>query len=199
MRKYITTAIIATAPVAAMAPVRAQAPATPAAPAAGSIFDKAVNKPGIGWSIYGANQSAKQVTATDVPGGAAVRVQVSRAGVNPWDVGGAYPTSKPVAANDTLLVMIYLRAPDAKEGDGAPIPIGASEADAPYTPIADQTVKVGPSWKRYFATGVSPMAFAAGKARISIQLGGAKQVVEVGPAFLFDMGLGYDTAKLPHN
>ena len=60
-------------------------------------------------------------------------------------------------------------------------------------------MQVGPAWKRYFATGVSPKAFAAGKARIAIQLAGAKQVVEMGPAFLLDLGPGFDTTKLPHN
>ena len=196
--KGLLTALLVAAPIAGAI---GQTPATPttAPPAGGTIFDKAINKPGIGWEIYGANQTAKQVAATDVPGGAAVRVQVNRAGTNPWDVGAAYPSVKPVAAGDTLLVMVYLRAPDAKDGDGHPVPIGASEADAPYTPIADQTVTVGPVWKRYFAAGVSPKALAAGKARISIQLAGAKQVVEVGPAFLFDMGPHFDMAKLPHN
>ncbi|MDP9108651.1 MAG: hypothetical protein M3N23_06245 [Pseudomonadota bacterium] len=189
MKAFVTTTLIVAPLAAALAQV----------PAGSSIFDKAINRPGIGWSIYGANQTAKQVPAAEVPGGAAVRVEVRRAGANPWDVGGAYPTVKPIAAGDTLLVMLYLRAPDTKEGDSAPVPIGASEADAPYTPIADQTVKVGPVWKRYFAAGVSSKGFAAGKARIAIQLGGAKQVVEVGPAFLFDMGPGYDMAKLPHN
>lgn len=168
-------------------------------PPGGGIFDKAVNRPGIGWSIYGANQSAKQVPAVDVPGGAAVRVQVGRPGANPWDVGAAYPTVKPVAAGDTLLVMVYLRAPEASGADGLPIPIGASEADAPYTPIADQTVKVGNGWKRYYASGIAPRALAAGKARIALQLGGAKQVIEVGPGFLFDLGPDFDAAKLPHN
>ncbi len=194
--KAILGVMIAAASVTVAA---AQTPPAAAPAAQGSIFDHAVNKPGIGWSIYGANQTAKQVPASDVPGGAAVRVQVSRAGAHPWDVGAAYPTVKPIAAGDTMLVMVYLRAPDAKEGDGVSLPIGATEADAPYTPIADDMVKVGPTWKRYFASGVSPKALAAGKARISLQLAGAKQVVEVGPAFLIDMGAGFDRSKLPHN
>ena len=188
--KEIVGALLIAMPVAAPA----QAPA-----AGGGIFDKAVNKPGIGWTIYGANQTAKQVTAADVPGGAAVRVQITRASANPWDTGGSYPSAKPIGAGDTLLVMVYLRAPDAKEADGVSIPIGASESDAPYAPIAAETVKVGPTWKRYFATGATTRALAAGKAQISVQLAGAKQVIEVGPAFLFDLGPGYDRSKLPHN
>ncbi|MCI1143352.1 hypothetical protein MOP88_15165 [Sphingomonas sp. WKB10] len=66
----------------ALVPLSAVAAEQQAAPAQGSIFDKAINQPGIGWSVYGPGQTAKQVPATDVPGGAAVRVQVSKAGAN---------------------------------------------------------------------------------------------------------------------
>ncbi len=197
MKALVATLCIAAPIAAAPAQTPAQTPAQAAT--GGGIFDKAVNKPGIGWNIYGPNQSARQVAAAEVPGGAAVRVQVTRAGANPWDVGGAYASAKPIGAGDTLLVMVYLRAPNAKDADGVPIPIGATEADAPYTPIAADTAKVGSTWKRYFATGVTAKALAAGKAQISVQLAGAKQVIEVGPAFLFDMGPGYDRSKLPHN
>lgn len=183
----------------AMVPLSAVAAGQQAAPAPGSIFDKAINQPGIGWSVYGPGQTAKQVPATDVPGGAAVRVQVSKAGANVWDVGATYPTIKPIAAGDTLLVMVYLRAPDAKDGATVPIPINVGGADAPYPQITGETVNVGAGWKRYFVSGVSNQAFAAGKARIGIQLAGAKQVIEVGPAFLLDLGAGFDRSKLPHN
>jgi hypothetical protein len=190
--KGLVTGLLVVMPVAA-----AMAQTPPAA--GGSIFDKAVNAPGIGWSVYGPNQTARQVPAAEVPGGAAVRVQVNHAGAHPWDVGAGYPTIKPIAAGDTLLVMVYLRAPDAKPDAGASVPIGAIEADPPFTSIAGETVKVGSGWKRYFAAGVASKAMAPGKARISLQLAGAKQVVEVGPAFLLDLGPGFDVAKLPHN
>lgn len=158
------------------------------APQTDSIFDKAINQPGIGWSLYGRDQKAKEVPAADVPGGNAVRVAVTRKGANRWDSGATYPTIKPVAAGDTLLAIVYLRAPDAKAGETVAVPIGAGGADAPYTPIAAETVQVGSVWKRYYAAGVSGAAYAAGKARISIPLAGAKQVLEIGPAFLLDLG-----------
>ena len=109
--------------------------ATPSAAAQPSIFDKAVNEPGIGWKLYGPDQSAKQVPATDVPGGNAVQVKVSRAGANPWDSGASYPTIKPIAAGDTMLVMVYLRAPGATDAAPVTIPIGAGGSEPPYTPI----------------------------------------------------------------
>lgn len=173
--------------------------AAPSAAAQPSIFDKAVNEPGIGWKLYGPDQSGKQVPAADVPGGNAVQVKVSRAGANPWDSGASYPTIKPIAAGDTMLVMVYLRAPGATDAAPVTIPIGAGGSEPPYTPIVTEPVQVGPSWKRYYASGVANQAYAAGKANISVQLAGAKQVIEVGPAFLLDLGPGFDRSKLPHN
>ena len=194
--KTLFALALATAPLAG---ATAQT-ATPApAPAQSSIFDKAINQPGIGWGVYGPNQSAKQVPAADVPGGAAVRIQVNRAGANVWDVGATYPTIKPIAAGDTLFVMLFLRAPDAKDGATVPIPVTIGGTDAPYPQIAAETVNVGATWKRYYVTGVSAQAFAAGKARISVPLAGAKQGIEVGPAFLLDLGANFDRSKLPRN
>ena len=201
MKGLIAAILMAAPTAAAIAQTTPTAPApAPAKPAAGgTILDKAVNQPGIGWGVYGATQTSKQVTASDVPGGKALRVQVARAGEHPWDDGAGYPTIKPIAAGDTVLVMVYLRAPEAKDGALVSLPSGAGEADAPYTPIADATVQVGPIWKRYFASGVATKAYSAGKARISLQLAGAAQVVDLGPAFLLDLGAHVDPAKLPHN
>ena len=195
MKTVVIAMLVATPVIAAQT-----GPAAPAAPSPGTtIFDKAVNQPGIGWTLYGDGQTAMQVPATDVPGGGAVRIQVGRAGSHPWDIGATYPTVKPIASGDTVLVMVYLRAPNAKDGAAVAVPIGATGADAPYTQIAGETVQVGAAWKRYFAAGPSSQSFAAGKARIAIQLAGAKQVLEVGPGFLFDLGPGFDATKLPHN
>lgn len=184
-RTLIAAAVLAAGPLAAQGK---------------GLFDNLVNQPGLGWVLYGSNESAKQVTApNDVPGAAAVRVTVTAKGANPYDSGAIYASDKPVAQGDTLVMMVYLRAPNVAEGSTIPIPIGIGATDAPYTPVVEQTVQVGPTWKRYFAAGVAPKAFGPGRARIAVQLAGAKQVVELGAAFLMDPGPGFDTAKLPPN
>ncbi|MET4896622.1 hypothetical protein RN629_05525 [Sphingomonadaceae bacterium jetA1] len=177
----------------------AAAQAAPTAAAPPSIFDKAVNQPGIGWTLYGPNQSGKQVPATDVPGGNAVQVKVAKPGTNAWDSGATYPTIKPIAAGDTMLAMVYLRAPDAADGASVTIPVGMGGSEPPYAPIATEPVQIGKAWKRYYVSGVAGQAYAAGKANISVQLAGARQVIEVGPAFLLDLGPGFDRSKLPRN
>lgn len=188
IRTVVTTLLLAAAPAYAQTP-----------PAGGGILDRAINEPGIGWTLCGPNQSGKQVAATGVPGDAAVRVTVKRAGANPWDSGALYPTTKPIATGDTILVAVYLRAPDAKPGETVSVPLGATGAQAPYTSIAQGTVAVGPEWKIHYASGVAPEAFAAGKAQAAVQLAGAKQVIELGAAFVLYFGQGHDPAKLPKN
>ena len=176
-----------------------QAVPAPAPAAQSSIFDKAVNAPGIGWMPYGPNQTAHQVAAAEVPGGNAVQIKVAKAGANVWDSGANYPTIKPIAAGDTMMVMIFLRAPNATDAAPVTIPVGVGGAAPPYTPITSEPIKVGPTWKRYYVSGVANEAYAPGKANLFVQLAGAKQVIEVGPAFLIDLGPNFDRSKIPHN
>lgn len=189
--KRIITVLLAALPVAA---------AIAQTPAAHGLYDNVINKPGIGWGVYGTNQTAKQVAApAEVPGGAAVRFTISKAGAHPYDVAAFYPNTKAIAQGDTVVAMIYARAPDAKPDAPLPITFGIAEGDAPYTQIGNVEMPLTSSWKRYFVSGVSPKAFAPGKARINVQLGGAKQVVELGAAFLLDPGPGFDVSKLPRD
>lgn len=176
-------------------------PATPAVQTAQpDILDRAVNQPGVAWTFYGAGHSEKAVRAVGIPGEQAVRVTITAKGANAWDVGALYPTTKPIAANDTMLVAVYLRAPNVQAGQTTAISfVGATGGDAPYPPLASASVQIGPEWKIYYAAGMAPQAFAPGKARIAVHLAGAKQVLELGPAFLLDFGAGYDPAKLPKN
>ncbi len=54
-----------------------------------------------------------------------------------------------------MLVMVFLRAPGATDAAPVTIPVGAGGSEAPYTPIATEPVQVGPSWKRYYVSGVA--------------------------------------------
>lgn len=169
------------------------------APAGGGLLDKAVNQPGTSWNFYGEKYKAKATQAPGIPGDEAVHVAVAAKGANPWDIGATSATVKPVQANDTMLLAVYLRAPDAAEGQTIDLPIGIGEAAAPYGVLAQDMAKVGPSWKLYYAAGRAGRAYAPGAIRATVQLAGAKQVVELGPVFLLDMGAAQDPAKLPHN
>lgn len=178
---------------------QAAAPAAKADPA-DDIMKKAVNKPGTNWSVYGATQTTKALKDDGVPGGEVLRVTVSAKGGKPWDVGGASPIQKPIAAGDTILVAMYLRAPELKAGETASIPfLGAGGASAPYEPIVSTGVTITKDWKLYYASGKAPKDVSGGTANAAIHLAADKQVIDLGPVFVLDFGQNYDPAKLPKN
>ncbi|HXH16076.1 MAG TPA: hypothetical protein VNJ10_08065 [Sphingomonas sp.] len=176
----------------------AEAQTTPAT-ATGNLIEKAVNRPGTSWTFYGANYKVKVAKAPGIPGDQAVRVTMSAKGANPWDAGANSDTVKPVVSGDTMMLAVYLRAPDAAETQTIEIPISVGEADAPYRVVAQATVKVGRDWKLFYASGRAARSYPAGTLRGSVHLAGNKQIVELGPVFLLDMGSGQDPAKLPRN
>ena len=191
---------LASVPAAAQPPA-APAPApAPAAPAAGDISSKLINVPGTSWNVYGANQASKLLEKEGPKGYPALRVTVARAGKNAWDAGAVSVVPKPVGAGDALLVAIYLRAPELKDGETLALPlIGATGAAAPYPAIAGEKAVLTNQWKLYFASGKAPQAFAAGGVQATVHLAGAKQVIDLGPLRVYDFGPDMDVKRLPHN
>ena len=192
------TAIIALATAWAV-PVQAQTAPAPAQDAGGGIMDKAVNKVGANWTFYGPNQSSKMMKDADVAGGQFVRVTVTAKGANVWDVGAISPIQKPIAAGDTVLVAIWMRAPGLKSGETMPLPlIGANGAAAPYTNLVASDVKITNAWKLYYASGKASTNFPGNSANVTVHLASDKHVVDLGPVFVLDFGQNY-TATLPDN
>ncbi|MEO7687963.1 MAG: hypothetical protein ABIS51_01660 [Sphingomonas sp.] len=194
------TAIIALATAWAV-PVHARtAPApAPAQDAGGGIMDKAVNKIGANWSFYGPNQTSKMMKDAAVTGGQFVRVKVTAKGANVWDVGAISPIQKPIAAGDTVLVAIWMRGPELKDGETMPLPlIGANAAAAPYTNLVASDVKITNAWKLYYASGKASTNFPGNSANVTVHLASDKHVVDLGPVIVLDFGQNY-TAKLPDN
>jgi hypothetical protein len=197
--RHALTAIIALA-AAWSAPIQAQtAPAPAKQDAAGSILDKAINKPGANWAVYGAGQTSKLMKDEGVPGGQFFRVTVTSKGANAWDAGASSPIQKPIAAGDTILVAIYLRAPELKSGETMALPyIGSNGAAAPYDGLVNANVSITNSWKIYYASGVASKNFPGNSMNATVHLASDKHVVDLGPVFVLDFGQNY-TKKLPDN
>lgn len=199
--RHSLTGLIALA-VAGSAPIQAQttpAPAPEKKDAAGSILDKAVNKPGTDWAVYGANQTIKALTDGDVPGGQVIRATVTAKGTNAWDVGASSPIQKPIMAGDTILLAVYLRGPELKDGETMPLPfIGINGAAPPYENLTGTDVRITKAWKLYYASGKAAKNYPGNAMRATIHLAGDKHVVDLGPVFVLDFGQNY-TKKLPDN
>lgn len=167
--------------------------------AGGNILDRAINKFGVNWAVYGANQSSKMMKDPNVQGGQFLRVTVTAKGANPWDVGASSPIQKPIAAGDTVLVAIWLRAPQLKDGETMSLPyIGSNGAAAPYDALANANVNITNTWKLYYASGKASKNFAGNSMNATVHLASDKHVVDLGPVFVLDFGQNY-TNKLPDN
>jgi hypothetical protein len=94
---------------------------------------------------------------------------------------------------------MYLRNPELADGQSETLPlIGATGASAPYPAIAGAPAKLTNQWQVYFASGKSPQAFAANGAQVTVHLGSAKHIIQLGPVKVYDLGSDFDMRRLPH-
>lgn len=176
------------------------APATPAAPAPLDLKSKLINAPGTTWNIYGAGQTNQRLETAGPQGYPCVRVTVTQKGTNAWDVGAGSPVTKAIAAGDTLLIAVYLRAPNAKDGETVPLPFVGLNGPAPtYAALVNSPVVLTNQWKQFFIGGRATQAAAAAAAQVSIHLAGDVHVIDLGPIRVFDLGPDIDPARLPKN
>lgn len=178
----------------------AEPPVAPATSQRPSILERAVNDLRVSsWSVYGPNQTARIIPSV-VQGNNALRIDVTAAGSNPWDIGANALTNKPISAGDVMLLGVWARAERLPEGAlFAQLNIGLQLNAAPYTPMASQNIEVGAEWKLYFLQVDAPRDYEAGQAGAAVHLATASQTIDLGPVFILDFGQGYDKSTLPIN
>ena len=163
-----------------------------------TLMKKAINEVGIAYSFYGQNFTQKTMKDPDIPGGHFVRVDVSQKGSHPWDVGAQYAVTKPIKSGDVVFFALYARAPNLKDGESISISgVGVGQAEAPYASIAMTEIRLTNRWNVYYASAKTTASWARGQARASLQLAGDKQVVDLGPLIVLDLGPDYDVGSLP--
>ena len=148
------------------------------------------------WKVQGKEHKASIVQSKGVPGDAAIRVRVNRAGRNPWDVQAQSSISGPIKKGDVVLFAFWARA------DGAPAKINArvQQIAAPYTGVAEASgLTITPEWKMHYASGKSPLDLSPGAASAALHLAMAKQTIELGPHMVLNFGPDYDMSRLPKN
>ena len=177
----------------------AAAPAPAPAKAEGKPVGKLINelKTATAWSVYGATQRTESMAQGGPKDYPMTRVTVSAKG-NPWDVGATSSVSKPIGAGDTVLVAVYLRAPELKDGESTPVTyFGLNENGPPYGSVAKGAAEVTNQWKVYYASGVAGKALAAGQVTVGMHLAAARHVLDLGPVLVYNFGQNVDPAKLP--
>jgi hypothetical protein len=165
-----------------------------------TLIRKVINEPGTAYTFYGGGMTQKSMKDPEIPGGVFVRVDVSQKGGHPWDVGGGYPILKPIKAGDVIFFAIYARAPNLKNGETASMPqMGVCQDASPYTPIAIADKTLTNQWNVYYVSAKATSPWQRGQAHVAMQLAADKQVIDLGPVFVLDLGPDYDINTLPHN
>lgn len=147
------------------------------------------------WDLQPANLRPRVVKAEGVPGEGALRIS-AKAGPNPWSTQATTPVPTAIAVGDVVMVSFYARAERAPEG-GARLPTRLQLTAAPYTAVIETQTTLTSEWAQHCAHTVATTSLPAGSAALSVHMGQATQVIELGPVFIFNLGQGFDRAKLP--
>ena len=159
------------------------------------IWSKTINNDSNGtWTFQPATPKAKYFAVEGIPGGHAFRVKATK-GVNPWDVQASSSIQGAINEGDVIMLLYYARAAEPAEG-GSSLTARVQLSGAPYTSALDMTSQITGEWKSYCAHRVASASLPEKKSNVSIHLATAKQVIELGPVFVFNFGNGYDQKKL---
>ncbi len=174
------------------------APAGATAQGDDDIWSRQINRETAGqWNVTPDRPAPRVVEASGVPGDAALRVRVARAGGNIWDVQASSPVGGAINAGDIILVAFYARAEQAAPG-GSVLPIRLQMTGAPYTAALEGAKVIDGQWRQHCIWNVATQSLAAGASNVSLHLAGAQQVIDRGPVLVFNFGPDFDRARLPN-
>jgi hypothetical protein len=159
------------------------------------IWTKTINDEHNGtWNFQPDKPKAKHFKVDDLPGGHAFRVRATKS-TNPWDIQASSPVTGAINQGDVIMLMYYARAAEPAEG-GSTLTARLQLSGEPYTSVLDFASPIGGEWKQYCAHRVASASLPEKKSNVSIHLATAKQVIELGPVFVFNFGKDYDRKKL---
>jgi len=162
------------------------------------IWTKTINNDSNGaWYITPDKPKAKYFEVTPagaVPGDHAFRIKANK-GANPWDVQASSPVAGAINAGDVIMLMYYARAAEPAEG-GSKLTARIQMNSPPWTSVMEMSSDIGSEWKAHCAHRVAGGALGEKKGSVSIHLATAKQVIELGPVFVFNFGPGFDEKSL---
>ncbi len=158
-----------------------------------------INDPGLAnWSINGSPQT-QMVAADNISGGKAISITVAQAKANPWDISLTAPITEGISAGDTLFLAVQIRA-SAADNEAQSGVIAASKIEengGAFTALADTSAQVSDKWTTLYSVGVVSKDYARGQTHITVHLAAARQTIEIGNAYAFNLGPNADQSTLP--
>jgi hypothetical protein len=159
------------------------------------IWTKTINNDFNGtWNIQPDKPKAKYFEVEGIPGGHAFRIKATK-GANPWDVQASSPIQGAINEGDVIMLMYYARAAEPAEG-GSSLTARIQMNAPPWNSVLEMTSAISGEWKNYCSHRVATTSLAENKSSVSIHLATARQVIELGPVFVFNFGKGYDEKNL---
>lgn len=138
------------------------------------------------WAVNGTGMKTKPFRDAAIPGGgAATRYSVSQALAKPWEAQASIPLTDALARGEEATVGFWARLASGGTIDGkGTIAVRFQLNENPWPGFADSTISVTPQWQWYEATGVATTDLPKGKGIVTLQLGGARQEIEIGQAIV---------------
>lgn len=150
------------------------------------ILKKAINNPNVAsYQIFGSVQTNAPLKDETVQGGNARRVIITKAGANPWDAAAQMPITGKITKGDEIVTAVWLKA---GAGTAGTVTLRLQQSEAPYTGLVQKTVTLTPAWALYTVNAVAEDNYPKGTANFAVQLAHTAQTVDIGPAFVLNMG-----------
>ena len=143
---------------------------------------------------YGSAKT-KEVKDKGVPDNKAIEVK-ARKGKNPWDSGLSGTIPGAIKRGDTVMMSYWAKA---VKGDGIISNAGLQLNSPPYSAMAMEPAELSSEWEQFFVSGTAARDYGESEAGYTIQVGGAKQTLRIGPIFILNLGQNVDSSKLPRN
>lgn len=134
------------------------------------------------WQTEGTALDVEGVQDETIPGGgAARRYEVGSKGPELWSSQTYVPLLRDIARGDAVTIGFYARTVSADTADGKGVlGVRVQESGPPYGGFGDETLSIGTDWEWYEVSGTANAAYRQDDARVVLQMGGAKQVLEIG-------------------
>jgi hypothetical protein len=157
------------------------------------IWTRTINNDSNGvWNVIPDKPKPKYFEVAGIPGGHAFRIKANK-GANPWDVQASSPVNGAINEGDVVMLMFYARAAQPAEG-GSTLTARIQATAPPWTATLDMTSPITQEWASYCAHRVATATLP--RSSVSIHLATARQVIELGPVFVFNFGKGYPENQL---
>ena len=99
-----------------------------------------------------------------------------------------------IQRGDTVIMSYWAKT---MKGEGVISNAGVQLNSAPYSSMMMEPAQLSTEWQQFFVSGTATQDYNSSEAGYTIQVGGAKQTIRIGPIFILNLGQNVDANSLP--